>query len=67
MKWVLKLDHIFSAEGLLSHFTTDSVNIDAFVMMILPTLILCSFVLGVPCASVIAIYLEITLKTFVMD
>ena len=67
MKWVLKLGHVFSAEGLLSHFLTDYVNIDEFVMMILPMPILCSLVLGVPCSSAIAVYLEITLKKFSME
>ena len=63
----LEVGPCFSAEGLLSHFSTDSTKIYTFVMMILPMLILCVFFLGVPCASSIALYLEIKLKMFSME
>ena len=45
---------IFSRE-FLSHFPTDSANINAVVIIILPMLILCSFVSVVPCASTIVV------------
>ena len=63
----LEVSPCLSSRGFVVLFSTYSAKIDTFVMRILPVLILLSFVSGVPYSSFIALYLEITLKTFTME